>query len=497
MAADPRLKNLRGSGRREFLRWATVIAATLGVDRSRFLNVLNDGGGTALADTASGSTTMKSVHLIGDNGGLSWFTQLFPYPTVAKAGVSGSAYYSTPTATLAGPTDMPSVYSPASPFQKLSKAKQMSAFVVGTNETHTKTPTSALALGTSNLLAVASAIQTASPTLLPVMAINPFSFGTAPGAATPATVANAAGLVDLFNSAASQTLLQAPANAAIGESYFKAFLDLNAAAPRSAVQSVYATGRVATNLLAKNLASQLAVTPADMIRYGMTASTPTTVSEIGNAMCIAVKAFSLGLTNCLILPAMQDDPHGAFAEHGDAPLEREDARANLRRLHGRLHGPRRSGRRERHAGRQRRHHDHGRYPEGRAHRIGLAGQHGVEPQSPLRDGERLPEDGLVRRLERGEQDHDLGPEHWRPRDDDERAALHVRDVGGGVRDREGGCETGAGLQRDTAGGGDRSADELGRATGEVSSVRRRAAAGRGGLVGSQSKARSGPRRLRR
>jgi hypothetical protein len=312
--ADQRLKNLRGPGRRNFIQWATVVGATFGLDRSRFLNVLNDRGGTALADTASGSSTMKSVHLIGDNGGLSWFTQLFPYPDVAKSGQNGVAFYSTPTSVTAAPTDKPAVYAPDSPFQKLSKAKQMTTFVVGTNETHTKTPTSALALGNSNILAVASAIQSASPALLPVMAINPFSFGTAPGAAAPATVASSSGLVDLFNSVASQTLLKAPTDAALGEAYYKAMLDLNAAAPRSAVQKVYGTGRVATNLLAKNLASQLAITPADMARYGMSASTPTTVSEIGNAMCIAVKAFALGLTNCLILPAMQDDPHGAFSD---------------------------------------------------------------------------------------------------------------------------------------------------------------------------------------
>lgn len=310
MAADQRLKNLRGSGRRDFLRWGTAVAAALGVERARFLNVLNDNAGSALADTASGSTTMKSVHLIGDNGGLAWFTQLFPYPTVAAAMPSGAALYA--KAYTAAATDNPAYYAPDSPFQKLAKGKQMSVFVCGSNETHTKTPNTALALGTSNLLAVASAIQTASPSLLPVMAINPFSFGTAAGAQTPATVANAAGLVGLFNSAASETILKMPANGALAESYFKAFLDLNAAAPRSAIQPAYATGRVATNLLTKNLASQLAMTTADQTRYGFTASTPTTVTEIGTAMCTAVKAFALGLTNCLIIPAMQDDPHQAF-----------------------------------------------------------------------------------------------------------------------------------------------------------------------------------------
>jgi hypothetical protein len=144
------------------------------------------------------------------------------------------------------------------------------------------------------------------------MAINPFVFGAAPGAPAPATVASSAGLVGLFNSAASKTLLQTPANAALDEGYFKAFLNLNSVAGRPSVQRVYDTSKVATNLLGRNLATQLAVSAADDARYGVTASTPTNVAEIAHALCTGIKAFALGLTSCLVLPAMQDDPHGAF-----------------------------------------------------------------------------------------------------------------------------------------------------------------------------------------
>ena len=80
-------------------------------------------------------------------------------------------------------------------------------FVAGTNQTHTKTPNSGLTIGNTGLVAACAAIQAANPTLLPVMAINPFVYGAAPGAPAPATVANSAGLVDLFNSVASKTLL--------------------------------------------------------------------------------------------------------------------------------------------------------------------------------------------------------------------------------------------------------------------------------------------------
>jgi hypothetical protein len=308
---DSKLKDLRGPGRRNFLKWSTAVAAALGLDRSRYLDALCGTAGTAMADTAACAGTAKSVHLIGDNGGLAWFTQLFPYPDIAQAGNSAFAYYAS-TATVAKGTDNPLVYSPASPFQTLGPSKQMSVFVAGTNQTHTKTPSSGLTIGNTGLVAACAAVQAANPSLLPVMAINPFVYGSAPGAPQPATVANSAGLVDLFNSVASKTILNTPQNAGLDAAYTNAFLTLNAAANRPTLASAYNTSRVATSLLGQNLASKLAVTAADETRYGISASTPTNVAEIGKALCTGIKAFGLGLTSCLLLPAMQDDPHGAF-----------------------------------------------------------------------------------------------------------------------------------------------------------------------------------------
>src|SRR5271156_5374261 len=102
--ADPRLKNLSGPGRRAFIKWSTAVAAALGLERSRYLDVLGDKAGVAMADGAACSSTAKSVHLIGDNGGLAWFTQLFPYPEIAQANNPAFAYYAT-TSTLAKGTD--------------------------------------------------------------------------------------------------------------------------------------------------------------------------------------------------------------------------------------------------------------------------------------------------------------------------------------------------------------------------------------------------------
>ena len=313
MSADDRLKNLRGAGRRDFIKWSATAAALLGLERARFLDVLFDQGGAALADNAACATVAKSVHLIANNGGLAWFTQLFPYPSIAKGSGNGvAAFYAGPGVTAA-PTDAPAVYAPDSPFQKLARDKQMSAFICGTNQTHTRVPDSNLKLGGVDLLAAIAAIQASQPTLLPVMAIDPFVFGVAPGApAQPATVPDSSGLVNLFNSRASQTLLTTPANANLHEAYYKAFLSLNAASQRPQVVRTYATGHVAANLLGRNLASQLQVTPDDDARYGIDGGTQSNIIEIGHALCVAAKAFRLGLTSSLILPAMQDDPHQAF-----------------------------------------------------------------------------------------------------------------------------------------------------------------------------------------
>jgi len=135
--------------------------------------------------------------------------------------------------------------------------------------------------------------------------------GAASRAPAVATVANSAGLVDLFNSAASKTLLSNPAAAGLNDAYYRAFLNLNAASGSKTYARPDDVGKVAANLLGKNLSSQLMPTTADYAKYGLNGA-PTNVMEIGKAMCIAVKAFALGLTSAVIMPAMRDDPHGAF-----------------------------------------------------------------------------------------------------------------------------------------------------------------------------------------
>lgn len=313
---DQRLRDLRGTNRRDFLRWSATVAACLGLERARFLNVLGDTAGTAAADTAACATSLRSIHMIDGNGGLSNWTQIFPFKNVITGTNAQFSHYAIGKGVAAVGYDKPFTNGPDTPWQTNSKWK-ISAFVAGNNETHTATPTSAATLGPNSMLASVAAIQQSNPTLLPVLAVGQVNFGTAAGAPAVAAVQTAANLIDLFNSAASRALLQTPENGALSEAYYKAFLGLNAAAGRSTIAKQHNVGKVSMKLLGQNLSAQLTPTSADEALFGITGTTPTAVQNMARAMITTVKAFSLGLTSSMIVTGFRDDPHGAFAA-GDA-----------------------------------------------------------------------------------------------------------------------------------------------------------------------------------
>ncbi|MBX3189263.1 MAG: hypothetical protein KF819_19725 [Labilithrix sp.] len=314
---DQRLKDLQGTGRRDFLRWSATVAACLGLERARFLNALNDTAGSAAADTAACATTNKAILINDGNGGLSNWTQVFPFTKVIASTNAQYSHYALGKAVAATGYDKPYSYAPDSPWQAATTKWKMSAFVAGTNETHTATPASAISLGANGMYASAAAIQQANPTLLPVLAVGGIQFGAAAGAPAVAAVGAANQLIDLFNSAASRALLQAPENGALAEAYYKAFVGLNAAAGRTTTAKQYGTGKVSINLLSKNLSAQLTPTAADEQLFGLTGTSPGAVQAMTRAMITTVKAFSLGLTSMLIMRAFNNDPHGLFAG-GDA-----------------------------------------------------------------------------------------------------------------------------------------------------------------------------------
>lgn len=312
---DQRLKHLEGSSRRSFLRWTAAAGALLALDRAKVLDVVADSAGTAMADEASCSATNRSVHLVAGTGGFAWFTLLWPHVAVATSNNASFAFHAMGQATKATDTDRNFYHAPESPWQGLDRTKRITAYMAGTNETHIATPGSAATLGGGqSMLASVAAIQRQNASLLPVIGVDPVAFGSAAGAPQIATVGNADGMVQLFNSAASRATLAIPKDAGLYEAYYKAFLSLNAAAGRPTMEKSLRIGKSSANFLGKNLAAQLAPTDEDLLRYGIDATSPTKLSEIARGLITACRAFKLGLTSSVILPALNDDPHGAFAD---------------------------------------------------------------------------------------------------------------------------------------------------------------------------------------
>src|SRR5262249_31043846 len=78
----------------------------------------------------------------------------------------------------------------------------------------------------------------------------------------------------------------------------------------------YATALGAAKFLGTNLAAQLAITPDDLLRYGIDGTTRGNYAELGRSMIVTAKAFAMGLTNSVYMAAPKDDPHGFF-DSGD------------------------------------------------------------------------------------------------------------------------------------------------------------------------------------
>jgi hypothetical protein len=335
--SNPRLKDLRGQNRRTFLRLFGVATAAFAIDRTRALNWLFDQGGDALAGPASCSLTNRSVHVIGGNGSFAWFQLLWPHLDVAASNNKALAYHSFDVAgTLHAPggADKPFFYAPEAPWMTKSMSgstpnRPVTGFMSGANETHTQTPiTPAIVSNNSTMLATVASIQRATPCLLPVIGVEPVSFGAAAGAPSIATVPSALGMVELFNSAAAQLTLAAKEDQALYETYYKAIISLRDAADRPTWTRHLETGKVATNLLGRNLSGVLTPLQPELDAYGVTAlnasqAGPVAKSRLTNlarAMITTAKAFKFGLTNSVIIglsPGATSeqtfvDPHVAF-----------------------------------------------------------------------------------------------------------------------------------------------------------------------------------------
>jgi hypothetical protein len=300
--------------RRALIKWSVAAGAALGVSRAKVFEILEKTAGKGVAMAASENPTTRSVHICAGNGALAWFTLFWPQVDIANAGNPNFAWHKPGQQTTVAGTTNPLVIGPDTPWQKLAPAQQVTAFLCGQNETHNNQPKSTATLNGSNIFAVASALQSASPSVIPVVTIGDQSVGTAAGQAAVSNVGNADGITALFNSAASRAggLLSNMNDATTYKTYYDAFSQLNRARAQSTVQTSYQTAGGAATFLGTNLASKLQVTADDLTRYGVNAGTRASLTAVARTLIITAKAFQLGLTNSVVFPAFRDDPHNAF-----------------------------------------------------------------------------------------------------------------------------------------------------------------------------------------
>jgi hypothetical protein len=191
--------DLPDHARRDFIKWTIGLGAALGLRPWKVFEIQESLVGQAVADSASCASVNRFVGLICGNGGHAWNTQLWPHP--GQASIASAAFYAPGKAVAQAVATGDHAMSVAPDAPKFA-GKKMTGFVCGTNQTHTNTPASSVTVATGvSMFAAAAALQTASPTLVPAIAVGTVGFGTAAGAPAIASVPNAAGMVDLFNSA--------------------------------------------------------------------------------------------------------------------------------------------------------------------------------------------------------------------------------------------------------------------------------------------------------
>jgi hypothetical protein len=302
--------------RRALIKWTVAAGAALGVSRSRIFDILEGSAGKGIAHAAAEHATTRSVHIVAGNGGHAWFQLLWPQVDIAKAGNPNFAWHRPGMATDVPGTARPLVRGPDTPWEMIPAARQVTAFTCGANETHTNQPQSVVGLNGNNIFSVVSALQSGAPSVIPIVAIGDVDVGTAPGGARPANVGNGEGIVGLFNSAASRAggLLERTGDAQLYKAHYDAFTQLNRAANRSTTKASYTTASGAAAFLGTNLAAKLSITPEDLQRYGVDGNTRGNVEAIARTFIVTIKAFKMGLTNSIVMPALRDDPHGAFAD---------------------------------------------------------------------------------------------------------------------------------------------------------------------------------------
>jgi hypothetical protein len=312
--------NDRDITRRALIQWSLAAGAALGVSGSRIGEVLERAAGSRIAQAATATPTKRSVHFRAGEGALAWFTLLWPHNDIA-AGAGNNPQTTWPytpaqTRAITG-TGGALTLGPNTPFANAAPDKQMTVLMAGRNETHTANANSIVrSVSGNSMFALVAQLQQSSPTVIPVVTVADAALGTAPGAPRAAVVPTGKDIVGLFNSAASRAgglLDKAKAgHADLYRAHYETLAQLNRAARRETMRGSYQTAKGAAGFLGTNLASQLEITPADEMAYGIDGSMREEIQQIAKTLIVTAKAFQLRLTSSVILPALRDDPHTAF-----------------------------------------------------------------------------------------------------------------------------------------------------------------------------------------
>lgn len=340
---------LRGSSRRDFIKGVFAASAALGLGPTRAFDLLDQFGGSALADQANPNLM---VNLVLGTGSLARATVIWPVPMVIEQ--------NQPNFAIDGPID--SKFQLAKPmggrklYNRVVDGKPVfgerpwSVFLAGNSQAHSTfqtfngNTTTITQGGQANLFSAAAVIQNALHALIPAIGVqrngqNP-NFAPAPaGTPAPSVVPNGQAMVGLFSSAASQLMsrLQPQQNQALFSQYYSAFMGLSKWADKPFYERVRTDARTALGLVVKNLATELAVKPNQVQQWGGTiAQTDERLRALTEVLIVSANAFKLGLTAQVTVPAFNDDPHGAFAGN---PTELFDGLARvLQSFQGELDG---------------------------------------------------------------------------------------------------------------------------------------------------------------
>lgn len=311
--------------RRSLVKWTLAAGVGLGVSRTKVLEILERHAGSGIAQ-AAGLQGVRVVFQEEGGGGLSNMTNVIGHPR--HAGTTTTAPWlggdnGQPGTLMAG-TDRRYMTYNGDPLAFLGPKKVWTAFMCGDDRTHnTDGNNSAFAFNGKSIPAFAAEEAAGNvANILPALSI-----GVNVGASDVpfSTAANATGAIGLFNSVASQAggLLFAPAGAAnVNAELFAAHFDilssLNKVARDPIQAASYKTARDSARFIARNLASALTVSAAEMAEYGTAGSNA--VARVRQNLAFAHKAFSLGLTNVIAFAGCRNDPHGVW-DSGAAPTE--------------------------------------------------------------------------------------------------------------------------------------------------------------------------------